>query len=224
MNSLKKLLLVAASGLSLLSPALVRADVLVIGGMNMRKFGAGGDQFGAEAAAGVNAYYETNFAASQERKSGVDMGIGFGHVLSPKASWWSEFHFVRRGTTWRLVDPALSGHVDQALSLDAIEMPVLLRLKTARTDGLSPHFIVGMGLGHVTSASLALETDQGPVDEQNVDNDIQSTYLDVQFGAGLMSRSFLIEAKYVSGISNLAASGGASLKPSDLTVQMGIIF
>jgi hypothetical protein len=111
--------------------------------------------------------------------------------------------------------------VDEVLSLDYVDVPILFRF-TVAGEGARPIFLLGPSIGFKTSDKYTIDGEEADI------GDIKGTDFGLVFGLGAQIKQFVGEVRYNLGLTNIFdvpdEANTASVKNSVISLQVGYTF
>ncbi len=95
------------------------------------------------------------------------------------------------------------GSASVSINLTYVDVPVLLRLDVPTNGRTVPFVYAGPNVGFLLRAK-AVATFGGSKSEEDMKKDMKSTEFGVALGGGVRFGSFLVEARYLQGLTNVA--------------------
>jgi hypothetical protein len=177
---------VLSSAVSLLAPAVAAAQDVRVGVL-------GGIVFSNLA----NLTDAVDFGASSvdvKWRTGAVVGPFVSIGVNDKLAIQPEVLFATKGAT------ATDGINELRIQLSYVDIPILARVTPAPDKPF--YFLVGPSVNFNTSATAV---DLVPEEmEEDIKDDIKGTEFGLVFGAGVTIRRFLLEGRYIAGLSNIA--------------------
>jgi hypothetical protein len=211
-------------------PAHAGPEMYVMGGMCLANLGGDAELFGQDLADGLSSEIGGVWTAEKKMRMAYDFGVGLGYEASESVLGGAiEAHYVSRGTKWNLTEVSATGvQVKTTFKLDYVEIPFLAQVSPQTGGRARPVFLLGPVLGIRASSSLKAEGPGGSV-STDVSEGMKSTYFGGLVGAGLKVRtatrsSFLVQARYQLGLSNVIDDPDISFKPQDFSFLIGYSF
>jgi hypothetical protein len=211
-------------------PAHAGQEMYVLGGMCLANLGGDAELFGQQLADGLGADIGGVWTAEKKMRTGFDFGVGLGYEApSSVVGGAIEAHYVTRGTKWNFTEVSVTGiQVKTTLKLDYVEIPFLAQVSPQTGSRVRPVFLLGPVLGIRASSSLKAEGPGGTI-STDIGDGMKSTYFGGLVGAGMKVQttaksSFLVQARYQLGLSNVIDDPDISFKPQDFSVLLGYSF
>ena len=144
-----------------------------------------------------------------EMKTGLAIGGFVDMGLRGTWSFQPEVLFMQKGAE----DTGRSQAA--TISLDFIEIPLLMKANFQASGRSRPFVVVGPGIGFKTSAK---------VEDQDIGDEVDSSEFSVIFGGGVTLGSAIIEARYDLGLSDLASDTNGTAKSRTFSILAGYSF
>jgi outer membrane protein with beta-barrel domain len=220
---------VAGVGLLLLciaGPAASAApEVYLIGGLSLSNLGGDADQFGEVTAAAIENEVGGSWIASKKSRAGVDLGVGASFAFTDVVGGAVELRYATRGAKWDFTEVSGSDlRLTGTMKLDYVEIPALLQLTAPASGSVQPVFVIGPVLGFKTSSDFEAKA-SGQTSSAALEGMKGATFGGI-IGAGIKARvtprgSFLLNARYQRGFTNLVDDPTFSLKSSGFSFMTG---
>ncbi len=138
---------------------------------------------------------------SLDSRTGFNGGIFFMYQFSDLFAIQPEAYYTMKGATLSI------NSVDLTISLDYIEVPVLLKLVIpVKGSNIRPSIFAGPSVGFNTTAKVKVEAD-GESEEEDIKEDVKSTDFGLVFGGGI---GFMVgknelgfDIRYILGLSSI---------------------
>ena len=174
--------------------------------------------------AGVNfadlSLEEDGFSPEFDKRIGGVIG-GFVDVgITDRLSFQPEFLFTQKGA--KFFDPEISGGtVEAKLTLNMIQIPVLLKANFGADAAVRGFIVVGPGFGFRTTAKIEVEDEDF---EQDIKDDVESVEVSGIIGAGVQFGRGMIEVRYDHGFNDLDKDSAAEAKTRTISILFGVGF
>lgn len=218
--------------LCLLAPTAHAAGELyyLVGG-SPGKIGDDAGPFGDATAAAFGEFAGGSWTATEKTRWGFVGGAGGTYWFTDYLGASAEASYASRGTKWALAEPDSGYSVEQLLSLNYVEVPLLVNVRPRVGGFLRPSFIAGPVFGFRTHSTLRIKAPPasglGTLVQLNVKEDAKSTYVGGLIGAGASIRTspgtaLLLQVRYLMGFTNVVEDdAGYEFKPQGFSFSIG---
>ena len=157
-----------------------------------------------------------------DSRTGFTGGIFFIHQFSDLFAIQPEVYYTMKGATLNRTS------VDVTLSVDYMEVPVLLKLIIpVEGSNFRPSIFAGPSLGFNTTAKLKVEAD-GESEEEDIKENVKSTDFGLVFGGGIgimIGKNELgFDIRYILGLSTLDDSSSNADDIKNAVISFNIYF
>lgn len=227
-----KTVAVALLALCLLAPAAQAAGELyyLVGG-SPGKIGEDAGPFGDATAAALGEFAGGSWSATEKTRWGFVGGVGGTYWFTDYLGASAEAAYASRGTKWSLSEPDSGYALEQLLSLNYIEVPLLVNFRPPVGGFLRPNLIAGPVFGFRVHSSLRIKAPPasgfGTLVQLDVDEDAKSSYVGGLVGAGASIRTsprtaLLLQVRYMTSFGNVVEDdAGYEFKPHGFSFSIG---
>ena len=187
---------------------------------------AQGVTFGAKV--GINfADISVDEADEDEDEFELDFGNKLGFVaggfvevpVTPQFSFAPEGLFTQRGSQAELEEDGDDFTFTNILT--QLQIPVLFKANFS-TGAIRPFVVVGPAFGFNTSVNAKFEMNGDLVDEEDLDDDVETIEYSLVFGGGVRFGNAMVEARYDLGLNDLdKADEGNEAKSRTFSILFG---
>lgn len=217
-------------GLLLLAPAASYAGSGIwgfYGGLNIANMGGDMEKFADELADELENTVGGTWSTRKTSRTGLALGASYAFVLSRTVGLQVEASYVSRGTSLDF-DESQGVEFHSSFELDYLEIPLLLRLDVSPEADVSLVLLLGPVVGFRVGADYALESGSNDA-SLDAGEAFTGTSFGMEFGMGARisageTTSFLLQARYFQGLTNILDSDVYSSKPGDFMLLAGMEF
>ena len=187
---------------------------------------AQGVTFGAKV--GIN-FADVSADDAEDNEEFLDFGNKTGFVaggfvevpVAPQFSFAPEVLFSQKGAQAEGEEDG--DEFKYSVNLTQIQVPVLFKANFA-AGSVRPFVVVGPAFGFRTSANAKLEVNDELLDEEELDDDLESVEFSLVFGGGVRFGKASVEARYDLGLNNLDKEEGSDAKTRTFSILFGYAF
>jgi len=165
---------------------------------------------------------EEEIEAELDSKTSFTGGVFADLGLSEKIGLQPEILYISKGAE------ASEEEGKVTISVNYLEIPVLLKLKIPASPGFMFQILAGPSIGMKLDAKGVVESEEEGTEEVDLNDDIKSMAMGISFGAGFgikMGGSILtLDGRYSMDLTSVAESSDEEIKTNNIIIMAGIGF